>query len=192
MNQFLATTATSLGLVALAELGDKSQMVCMTLAASHRPWPVLGGAVVAFALLNALAVLFGASVAAWLPDWLVAAVVAVLFAFFGFKSLLEEEERGEVPAWQRGHGVFLSTLLLIFMAEFGDKTQLAVAGLSGTQKALPVWLGATLALVGTTALGVWTGCTVLTRLPMGLVQKVCGLLFLLLAVGAVLRVVQVL
>lgn len=54
-------------LIALAEFGDKSQLVCMTLAARHRGLPVVFGAVAAFAILNLLAVLFGAAVAAWLP-----------------------------------------------------------------------------------------------------------------------------
>jgi hypothetical protein len=56
-------------LIALAEIGDKSQLVCMTLAARHRGLPVVIGAIAAFAVLNLLAVLFGAAVAAWLPGW---------------------------------------------------------------------------------------------------------------------------
>ncbi|MER2527510.1 MAG: TMEM165/GDT1 family protein [Candidatus Competibacter denitrificans] len=68
MNDFLVTASTTLGVVALAELGDKTQLVCMTLAARHPPAPVLLGAISAFALLNLLAVLFGAAVAAWLPQ----------------------------------------------------------------------------------------------------------------------------
>ena len=63
-----AAAGTAFLLVALAEIGDKSQLVCMTLAARHRGWPVVIGAVAAFAFLNALAVLFGAAVAAWLPE----------------------------------------------------------------------------------------------------------------------------
>ena len=55
-------------IIGLAEIGDKSQLVCMTLAARQRPWPVLLGAAAAFAILNVLAVVFGASVAAWLPE----------------------------------------------------------------------------------------------------------------------------
>ena len=53
-------------LIALAEVGDKSQLVCMTLAARHHHWPVILGATTAFLVLNALAVLFGAGVAAWI------------------------------------------------------------------------------------------------------------------------------
>jgi putative Ca2+/H+ antiporter (TMEM165/GDT1 family) len=184
MSDFFVTASTTLGLVALAELGDKTQLVCMILATRHPPAPVLLGAVAAFAVLNLLAVLFGAAAAAWLPEWLIAASVAILFAVFGMRALREADaEMIEVQEYA-GRGMFLSAFTLIFLAELGDKTQLAVAGLAGTQAALPVWVGGTLALALTSALGVLAGQTVLRRLPVRVLHRVCGGLFLVLAAGA--------
>jgi putative Ca2+/H+ antiporter (TMEM165/GDT1 family) len=184
MNEFFITTATAFGLIALAELGDKTQLVCMTLAARHPPAPVLGGAVLAFAVLNLLAVLFGASVAAWLPEWVTATAVAILFAAFGVKALRDADGETLEVEEKSGRGVLFSTFGLIFLAELGDKTQLAVAGLASTQSALPVWIGGTLGLAAVSALGVLAGRTVLQRLPMPLLHRVSGALFLLLALLA--------
>ncbi len=183
--QWLALSSTYLVIVA-AEMGDKSQLVCMTLAARHQHWPVFWGAVVAFACLNALAVLFGAAVAAWLPRWLAGMAVALMFAIFGVHALLHEEEGDEgTPQVQKGgHGIFFTTLALIFMAELGDKTQIAVAGLGTTLAPFPVWTGATLALVTTSALGIVAGRTVLQRIPIHLIHWISGVIFLGLAVLA--------
>ncbi|MDS4019832.1 MAG: TMEM165/GDT1 family protein [Candidatus Competibacter sp.] len=181
MSDFLVTVSTTLGLVALAELGDKTQLVCMTLAARHPAPPVLLGAVLAFAVLNLLAVIFGAVAAAWLPEWLVAAGVAVLFAAFGIHALREAGAETVAVEERDGRGILVSTFALIFLAELGDKTQLAVAGLAGTQDALAVWVGGTLALALTSALGVLAGQTLLRRLPLRLLHLVGGALFLLLA-----------
>lgn len=83
----LTVAFSSFTLISLAEIGDKSQLVCMTLAARHRHWPVLMGAASAFILLNSLAVVFGASVATWLPESVMAIIVAVLFGAFGIHAL---------------------------------------------------------------------------------------------------------
>ena len=83
----LSISLSSFTLIALAELGDKSQLVCMTLAARYRHWPVILGAATAFLVLNTLAVLFGAGVAAWLPERVMAGLVAVLFGAFGLHAL---------------------------------------------------------------------------------------------------------
>ena len=80
-----------------------------------------------------------------------------------------------------GHGVFITTFLMIFLAEFGDKTQLATAGFSTTADPLPVWVGSTLALSFTSALGVIAGRTVLQRIPLVLLHRISGVLFLVLA-----------
>jgi putative Ca2+/H+ antiporter (TMEM165/GDT1 family) len=79
-------------LISVAEIGDKSQLVCMTLAAGHRPWPVLLGATLAFIIPNTLAVLFGAAVAAWVPERWTAVIVVVLFGVFGVNALLTRED----------------------------------------------------------------------------------------------------
>ncbi|HRD49940.1 MAG: TMEM165/GDT1 family protein [Candidatus Competibacter sp.] len=181
MSAFFITASTAFGLIALAELGDKTQLVCMTLAARHPPAPVLIGAVLAFAVLNLLAVLFGASIAAWVPEWVTAALVAVLFAVFGWRAWREADAETVKVEEKSGRSVLLSAFALIFLAELGDKTQLAVAGLASTQAALPVWIGGTLGLAATSTLGVLAGRTVLQRLPMHLLHRASGALFLLLA-----------
>lgn len=185
---WLSSAGATYLLIALAEFGDKSQLVCMTLAARHRGLPVVLGAVAAFAVLNLLAVLFGAAVAAWLPGWLVTAAVALLFAFFGIKSLrYEDEDDDEEVDEKTGHGIFATTFLLIFLAEFGDKTQIAVAGLGSTIATGAAWLGATLALATTSLLGVYAGRRLLKRLPLALIHRVSGSFFLLLAALAAYR-----
>lgn len=194
-NLFAADAATWLSsagatylLIALAEFGDKSQLVCMTLAARHRGLPVVIGAVAAFAILNLLAVLFGAAVAAWLPEWAVTLAVAVLFAFFGVQSLrFEEEDDDEEIEEKPGHGIVATTFLMIFLAEFGDKTQIAVAGMGSAAAPTATWVGATLALATTSVLGVYAGRRFLQGLPLHWIHRVSGVFFLLLALLATLR-----
>jgi len=185
LSESISVFLSSFSLVALAEIGDKSQLVCMTLAARHRHWPVILGATLAFIILNTLAVLFGAGVSVWLPDQVVAGLVALLFTAFGIHALRNndnEEPHGLLE--KPGHNIFFTTLLLIFVAEFGDKTQIAIAGLASNMEPVSVWLGATAALVIVSALGVWAGRTVLQRLPLMWLHKFSGGLFLLFAVLA--------
>ena len=182
----LSTTAgTSFILIAAAEIGDKSQLVCMTLASRHRAAPVLLGAITAFAFLNILAVIFGAAIASWFPDYIVSATVAILFATFGIHSLrIEEDEEEEDVVEKNGYSIFFTTFLLITVAEFGDKTQLAVVALSSTSLPIAVWIGASSALAFTSALGVLAGRTVLQKIPLTLLHKTSGAIFLILAILA--------
>jgi Ca2+/H+ antiporter, TMEM165/GDT1 family len=188
---WLSSTGTTFLLIALAEFGDKSQLVCMTLAARHRGLPVALGAIFAFAILNLLAVLFGAAIAAWLPEWVVTVAVAVLFATFGISALrYKEEDENENIEEKPGHSVFATTFLLIFLAEFGDKTQIAVAGLGSTTNTAAVWLGATLALACTSLLGIFAGRRLLHRLPLVWIHRVSGTFFILLAILAAARLIH--
>lgn len=183
--QWSAASTTAFILIVAAEIGDKSQLVCMTLAARHRAWPVIWGALCAFALLNALAVLFGAAIADWLPKYIVAGTVALLFSAFGIHALfVTDEDDDEQIKEKSGHGIFFTTLVLITVAEFGDKTQLAVVALSSTALPAAIWLGATLALATTSALGVLAGRTLMQKIPLSLLHRLSGLIFLCLAVYA--------
>ncbi len=177
-----AAAATSFALISAAEIGDKSQLVCMTLASRHRAMPVFLGAASAFAFLNSLAVIFGVAIANWLPEYIVAAVVSALFGAFGIHSLrLEVEDEKTDVKEKSGHSIFFTTFLLITVAEFGDKTQLAVVALSSSVAPIAIWLGSTLALASTSALGILAGRTFLREMHLGLLHKISGSLFLILS-----------
>jgi len=166
-------------LVFIAEFGDKSQLVCMTLAARYRSAVVLVGAILAFASLNLLGVTVGVLVAQWIPSWIVLAIVMLLFLLFGIQALRSEEEDENDGGSKVGKHLLVSVFLLIFLAEFGDKTQLAVAGLASVESAVGVWLGSTLALIGTTLIGVLVGRTLLQRLSVSWLQRGSGVIFIL-------------
>ncbi|GAA5218656.1 TMEM165/GDT1 family protein [Corallincola platygyrae] len=153
----------------------------MALAAKHRAWPVFIGASLAFLVLNLLAVLFGAALAAWIPETWLAIGVAVLFTWFGIQSLLDagDDEQGCVERSTKH--LIVTTFMMIFVAEFGDKTQLAVAGLAVQQPALSVWLGGSVALLATSAIGVFAGRRWLSRMPVHYLHRGSGVLFLLMA-----------
>ncbi len=187
----LTAAATSFTLILAAEMGDKSQLVCMALASKHRPVPVVLGAVAAFALLNALAVGFGKVISDWFPEYVIAGVVALLFLVFGIQALRTKiDETDEEIKEKSGHGIFFTTFLMITIAEFGDKTQLAVVALSSTSSPVGVWLGSTVALGTTSALGVLAGRKLLQKIPLELLHKMGGIIFLILAGIAVVKSYQ--
>ena len=116
----LSISLSTFAIIALAEIGDKSQLVCMTLATRHRHWPVLLGATAAFVILNVLAVLFGAGIAAWVPERLMAGIVAVMFAAFGVHALLNHGDKDSEEVMEKpGHGIFITTLLWLHRAGGG-------------------------------------------------------------------------
>jgi putative Ca2+/H+ antiporter (TMEM165/GDT1 family) len=180
-----ATAITSFALIAAAEIGDKSQLVCMTLASRHRPLPVMLGALAAFAVLNTLAVVFGVAIASWLPEYVVGTTVAILFGVFGMHALRAKGGGDDEDVDEKsGHGIFFTTFVLLTLAEFGDKTQLAVVALSSTHAPAAVWFGATVALATTSALGILAGRTILQKIPLVLLHRISGAFFLVLAVVA--------
>ncbi len=187
---FSFALGSSFSLIALAEIGDKSQLVCMALAARYRAAPVLLGAITAFALLNIIAVVFGAAIAQLVPQNITVLIVGILFIAFGVHLLWQSvDESDDLMLEKSSHNLFFSTLLLITVAEFGDKTQIAVAGLSSMSNPLAVWLGATLALTLTSALGVLAGRTIMQYISISLLHKISGGLFILLGLLAFLGLV---
>jgi putative Ca2+/H+ antiporter (TMEM165/GDT1 family) len=160
----------------------------MSLAAKHRAMPIVLGAIAAFIFLNTLAVIFGVAIANWLPEYVIAVTVAVLFTVFGIHSLrVKEPDDDEEVKEKSGHSLFFTTFLLITVAEFGDKTQLAVVALSSTAAPIAVWLGSTAALASTSALGILAGRTILQKVPLMLLHKISGSIFLVLAAIAAYR-----
>ncbi len=187
--EWIFTAGGTFVLIFLAEMGDKSQLVCMSLAARYRALPVLIGTIFAFAFLNLLAVLLGAAVAKWLSRDMINMGVALLFGGFGIHALLAKKKDGDQEISKKGNrSISITTFLLIIVAEFGDKTQIAVAGLSSAGNPIAVWFGATLALGLTSGIGVLAGNRLLQRIPMALLYRMSGIFFLILAVFSLSRV----
>ncbi|MBU2965214.1 TMEM165/GDT1 family protein [Amphritea sp. 2_MG-2023] len=188
----LGSFAGAFLLVFLAEFGDKSQLVCMTLATRYRPLPVIFAAVVAFSVLNVLAVVVGSVAATWLPRSVVLTVVAVLFLWFGLQSFRAEEDEESGALGLSGKSVFLSALMMLFLAELGDKTQLAVMGLASTESPMAVWLGATLALIATSVIGVIAGRALMRYVSVVWLHRVSGVLFILFGIYAASEAISLL
>ena len=184
---------TSYFLILAAEIGDKSQLVCMALAVRYRAAPVLAGSILAFLFLNSIAVIFGSAIAGWIPELVIAIIVSALFLGFGLHALFasagDDDISGEgisdddIQIKSQRH-ILLSTFVLITLAELGDKTQLAVVALSSQGNPTSVWLGSTLALVTTSVMAVWAGRTLLQRIPIVLLHRISGALFIALSVLA--------
>ena len=176
-------------LLFLAEMGDKTQLMAMTLAHRYRVLPVVVGTFAAFALLNLLAVLVGEGLARLIPRDVVLIAAGLLFLLFAWRSWRDAGEEGEQATTIDHRRAWLTSFTLIFVAELGDKTQLALVALAAQTGALwSVFVGGTLALWSVSLLGILVGRTLLRRIEPRLVHRVAALLFLafgLLALGQV-------
>lgn len=182
----LESLLISLPVIALAELGDKTQLVTLYLSARYRkPLAVTLGVVGGAALNVGLAVVAGALLHRLLGGAVLAWLVAACFVAAGIWMLLwpGSDDGDDAPA-PAGHGAFLTTLWLFFVMEMGDKTQLAVVGLAAS---LPsptgVFAGATLALAAANVPAVWLGHRFASRLPRKRLDRIGGAIFVLVGAG---------
>jgi putative Ca2+/H+ antiporter (TMEM165/GDT1 family) len=156
----------ALGLVFVAELGDKTQLVALGFGARHRLAPVLAGVTIAYMATNLLSVLVGGLLGATLPTRAIGLGGGVLFLGFAAWTLWRggEDDDGEnVTAGDRA--VVLSVAAAMFVAELGDKTMLATATLAAQGNPVLVWIGATIGIILSGALGVVLGRVFGARLP---------------------------
>lgn len=185
----------TLVMVMIAEMGDRSQLACMVLGSRTRPAPVLVGAVLAFLLLDGLAVVLGGALGAFLPPWLLAGVAAALFFTFAvqaWRARDEGPERADAlkdPSRLTFSAIFWVAFTTLMVAELGDKTWLAVGARSAVGEPISVWLGATLGLSITSAVGVLAGSLVLSRLPPRALRLTTAFIFALMGAAALLRAV---
>jgi Ca2+/H+ antiporter, TMEM165/GDT1 family len=179
----------SLGLVFLAELGDKTQLVALGLGARHRLAPVLAGVALGYAASNLLSVVAGGLLGTALPTralGLAGGVLFLVFALLNLRDSDDETDEGEDAAassFRRGRLV-VSVALTMFVAELGDKTMLATATLAAQGDPVLVWIGATIGITLSGAVGVLVGRATGAKLPERAIRIGSSLLFA--AFGAVL------
>lgn len=165
------------GLVFVAELGDKTQLVALSLAARYRPLPVLAGLAIAHACTQGLSIAVGGAIGTAVPRAVVSVAAGLLFLAFAFWTLRSGREEGETAIELRGRAVVPAVAAAIFVAELGDKTMLTAATLAARGAPLLVWAGGTAGVVAAGAVAVAVGNLLGARLPAATIRRVAAALF---------------
>lgn len=169
-------------LVALAEMGDKTQLLSFVLAGRFKkPWPIIGGIFVATLANHFLAGWVGVWLTSLLQPETMKWLIAAAFVAFGLWALVPDKlEHGRTYA---AGSVFVSTLIAFFLVEMGDKTQLATVALAARYELLAaVVLGTTLGMLVANAPAVWLGERLAQRVNMKVMRWVAAALFFVLGV----------
>jgi Ca2+/H+ antiporter, TMEM165/GDT1 family len=183
----------ALGLVFVAELGDKTQLVALGFGARHRLGPVIIGLAIAYAVSNLLSVVVGGLFGVALPVRAIGLAGGLLFLGFAAWTLRDAEAGepgkeadidGQGRATIAGHSIVLSVATAMFLAELGDKTMLATATLAAQGSPLYTWVGATVGIILSGMIGVVVGRVFGARLPERVTRLGSAALFALF--GAVL------
>ncbi|MGJ7612996.1 MULTISPECIES: TMEM165/GDT1 family protein [unclassified Variovorax] len=181
MEAFLVAT----GVVALAEMGDKTQLLALLLAARFRkPWPIVLGIFVATIVNHALAGAVGNYITHWLgPEvlrWILGGSFIAMAAWMLIPDKLDDDDARGASKF----GVFGTTVIAFFLAEMGDKTQIATVMLAArfTHDYLWVVAGTTLGMMLANAPVVWLGDKIVQRVPIKLVHGISAAIFLVLGI----------
>jgi putative Ca2+/H+ antiporter (TMEM165/GDT1 family) len=166
----------SVGLVALAEIGDKTQLLAIVLAARYgRPWPILAGILVATLANHGLASAIGVYAGGVLDGPWMRWVLGIAFLGFAAWTLIPDRLDDKDSAHGSSAGVFLATLIAFFLVEMGDKTQVATVALAARfQSLLLVTAGTTLGMMLANAPAVFIGEAMAEKLPMKWIRIVAA------------------
>jgi len=176
---------SALGLVFVAELGDKTQLVAMSFGARYRFRQVAIGLLLAYLVSSGLAAVVGGLLGAALPERALAiggGIAFLLFALLALRSDDDDGDAGEVVAASRWRSPVVMVAASVTIAELGDKTQLTTATLAAQNSPLFTWVGATLGLMAAGLLGAVVGRVLGDRLPERTLRYVSAGLFAIVGV----------
>ena len=184
MDAVFISTLISFGVIFVAELGDKSQLMALTFATRFKVWPVLLGITIATAIVHLVSVCIGFGLGAALPTGWINLVAALAFIAFGFWTLrgdtitADEEEKVN----RAGNRAIIAVGTAFFLAVLGDKTMLATITLATDHGWFGTWLGSTLGMVAADALAIVVGRQLGKRLPEKVIAYGAAALFFLFGI----------
>lgn len=185
----IAPLLSTYGLIALAEMGDKTQLIAIALAARHSKVHVFAGLVTAFILLTALAVGVGEVALRFISPNIIGIVAGLLFIIFGIVTIMMDDDDDSEIKNSGARSAFVTAFGMIALAEIGDKTEIAVIALSAQYHApIMVFVGAVLALASVSALGVVIGSRLSNVVPMDKLRVGSGILFIIFGIMFLLAV----
>ncbi|MEO6651592.1 MAG: TMEM165/GDT1 family protein [Ilumatobacteraceae bacterium] len=185
--------ASAFGIIFIAELGDKTQLLALGFGARHRLRTVLAGLVAGYAVASAFAALVGGVLGAALPERPIALTAGALFLVVAAVTALDRgasesdgESDGEGTPVVRSRHVVMSIAVTIAIAELGDKTQLATVALAANANPLATWLGATSGEVAAGMVGALAGRRLGSRLDARILTMVSAVVFAVVGVVVIL------
>jgi putative Ca2+/H+ antiporter (TMEM165/GDT1 family) len=194
MSAIWASLALSFGVIFVAELGDKSQLMALTFATRYKALPVLAGITVATAVVHAVSVGVGYGLGAVLPTGWISLVAGLAFLVFAGWTLrgdrLSEDE--EQKATRSTRSAIVAASVAFFLAELGDKTMLATITLATQHGWFGTWLGSTLGMVAADALAIAVGRLLGRKLPEHIIRYGAAALFLVFGVWLIVEAVRAL
>ncbi len=181
----------SLAVVALSEMGDKTQLLALLLAARFRkPVPILIAIFLATVVNHGVSAVLGQWITTVLSPTVLLWIVSLGFIAMAAWMLIPDElddETESINKWQK-YGVFGATLVLFFLAEIGDKTQIATVALAARFDSIGwVTLGTTLGIMLVNAPAVFIGNKLAEKLPISLIHKIGAVVFLVIGVAALVQ-----
>lgn len=179
----ISALIVSFGVIFVAELGDKSQLMAMTYAIRYRWWVVLLGITVATTTVHAVSVLFGHVLGLSIPTDLMTIAGGLAMLLFGFWTLrgdsLDIDESDKADRVKKS--VVLAVIGSFFLAELGDKTMLATITLATDHNWAGVWIGSTVGMVAADALAIAVGAVLGRKLPEKAISYGAAALFFVFA-----------
>jgi putative Ca2+/H+ antiporter (TMEM165/GDT1 family) len=178
----------SAGVVALAEIGDKTQLLAFLLAARFKkPLPIIAAILVATIVNHALAGAVGAWISTSIPPSVLRIVLGLSFIGMAIWTLIPDKIENDEGNAARRYGVFGATLVTFFLAEMGDKTQIATVVLAA-HYAMPVTvvIGTTLGMLVADVPAAFVGDKLATRISLKVVHSIAAAIFALLGIVTLL------
>jgi putative Ca2+/H+ antiporter (TMEM165/GDT1 family) len=178
----------STGVVALAEIGDKTQLLAFILAARFKkPIPILGGILLATIVNHGLAAALGAWITTSVSPDVLRWVLGSSFIGMAIWTMVPDKIEEEETRVAKRFGVFGATLITFFLAEMGDKTQIATLALAAHYASpVTVVIGTTLGMLIADAPAVFIGDRLTTKIPMKLMHSMAAAIFALLGLATLL------
>ncbi len=188
---------TAFGLIALAELGDKSQLLALSFATRYRWWQVLVGVAVAATVLLGLAALVGGVLGTALPTRAIAGVGGVLFLGFAVWTWRDDDDddddddAGIDASDARARRSVVATIVVaMIVAELGDKTMLGTAALASTRSPLMIWLGSAAGMTAASGVAIAVGRLLHRRLPADLLRRLSAIAFALFGILLLIEAIR--
>ena len=187
----LAAASAAFLLVVLAEMGDKTQFVAMAFAAKHNPFKVLFAIFLGTVANFAIVIMIGQLLTEVVPIDAISLAASVSFIGFGLWTLRNEKAEDENTKISR-FGVVATVALAFFVAEFGDKTQLATLSLAVQyQNSVSVLIGATLAMLVADGIGIIVGVILCRRIPQRKFKWLSAVIFVLFGLIGIYEVLSI-